>query len=53
MSIKSEVVHDSFLQNKISLKNYRISNIKMGKQFTREDILENILKKLLMNVGQL
>ena len=47
MSIKSEVIHDSFLQNKINLKNYRISNIKMGKQFTREDILTKYSEEII------
>ena len=39
MSTKSEIVQGSFLQNKINLKNFRISNNIKGKQFTREDIL--------------
>ena len=47
MSIKSLVIKNPILSNKINLKNYRISNLNKGKQFTTEDILQNYSQEII------
>ena len=47
MSAKSEMVQGSFVQNKINLKNYVISNIVRGKKFTREEILSKYSEEII------
>ena len=47
MSAKSEMIQGSFVQNKINLRNYVISNLEKGKQFTREGILSKYSPEII------
>ena len=47
MSMKSELIKNSILSNKINLKNFRISNLNKGKPCTTEDILQNYSQEII------